>query len=281
MMAAILLLLEAPPRWPRLAGAGVLCGLAALVKPQGLPLPAIALIAGAWQQRSVGRWSGRTVTALVVNSLFVYAIIAAIVVPWGLRNRDLFGHFVLSNNEGVNLLIGNNPYANGSYQLNPTIAPKDWKLGGEYEQDVSARALAMQYLREHPADALAHIPLKFWHLYKSDVEGVALNRQGYAGQGRIPAIMLTAFGIWAQIYYMAIVLGLAYLLIRYRVASGRWSSFPLLGLWMALYFTAVSLLYFGNPRFHFAVMPWVAMYLAGVLTWVGRAPGQAVNDRPA
>jgi hypothetical protein len=279
-MAAILLLLTVRQRPWRLVGAGLLCGLAVLVKPQALPLPAIVLLADAWQERTTERWGARRVATLLLNGAIIYGIIIAIILPWGLRNREAFGHFLLSNNEGVNLLIGNNPYANGTYQLNPTIAPIDWKSQGEYDQNASARALAMQYLREHPVQAAARLPLKFWHLYKSDLEGVMLNRQGYDGNGRIPGIALTAFSIWAQIYYMAMMLGLAFLLVRYRIVSRGWPSFPLLGVWIILYFTAVSLVYFGNPRFHFAVMPWVAMYLAGMVLWSGRASVQAVNDRP-
>lgn len=76
---------------------------------------------------------------------------------------------------------------------------------------------------------------------------------------------------------MMILLALS---IVYILKSGR-ELFPgaLTGYILCGYFTLVSIVFSGQSRFHFPMMPWVAMYAAWTITqWIeGRQP----TDRAA
>ena len=47
-----------------------------------------------------------------------------------------------------------------------------------------------------------------------------------------------------------------------------------LGLAIVTYFTFIYLVYFGDPRFHFSVMPWVMMTVAA---WEARVTGAGID----
>jgi hypothetical protein len=47
-----------------------------------------------------------------------------------------------------------------------------------------------------------------------------------------------------------------------------------LGLAIITYFTFIYLVYFGDPRFHFSVMPWVMMTVAA---WAARVSGAGID----
>ncbi|MCL2398909.1 MAG: hypothetical protein FWC91_04075 [Defluviitaleaceae bacterium] len=83
---------------------GILCGLAALVKPFMLAYPAVAL-AMWWMQ-------GRRIRFTLIRTAVMTAAMLAVIAPWTIRNYRAFGEFILiSYNMGYNQIVNNN-YAN-------------------------------------------------------------------------------------------------------------------------------------------------------------------------
>ena len=97
------------PNAPRAVGLGVILGLGALCKPVLLiwvPLLFVVL----WKAR-IGRW----ICGVKYMTLVILTLVLTIV-PWTLRNKQVSGHPVpISTNLGVNLLVGHEPSATGSY----------------------------------------------------------------------------------------------------------------------------------------------------------------------
>jgi len=83
----------------------------------------------------------------------------------------------------------------------------------------------------------------------------------------------------AQLYYMLI--GTAFLLSIFslirQLKNKTRAQLPTLGLWIVLYFTCISLLTFGNSRFHFPVMPWIVMYVGALAEMLTRPEQQIVT----
>jgi 4-amino-4-deoxy-L-arabinose transferase-like glycosyltransferase len=88
------------PSWRRVALAGVLLGLAALVKPVAL-MCAPALLVALWLGQP--RWRGR-----VGHALLAAACCLAVIAPWTLRNAVVHQRFILlDTTSGFNLWFGN------------------------------------------------------------------------------------------------------------------------------------------------------------------------------
>lgn len=275
LLALVPLLISPKPKLWLFAASGVIFGLACLIKPQAILVPAVIFGASLLTTVKEGRLRGH-----VAQFVVLYLALGLTILPWMVRNYRVFDGFVLiSNNGGINLLVGNNPYATGAYGHQDHIATMLSDVRGERDRDVAARALAVDYIASHPWDTLKQWPKKLWYLYRKDVEGISWNEQGLnlTHGGRTKRAMLLALKAVAQGYYLLIVLAFLTSIIIHRSQrhiQPHDRSLPTLGLWIALYFTTVSLLTFGDTRFHFPVLPWVVMY-AAALTEVLTRPIQS------
>ncbi|APR86022.1 Hypothetical protein A7982_11371 [Minicystis rosea] len=136
--------------------AGVVMGLAALVRPQSLLcIPALALIAwpaaGAWKARILA--AARPTAAALAASL-------AVVAPWTARNcRVMDGCALVSTNAGWNLAIGAFPRATGRFE---TLRATDGcpVVTGQVQQDRCWMNEGLRWIRESPGRWLGLVPAK-------------------------------------------------------------------------------------------------------------------------
>ena len=246
----------------RLPGAGAAFGWGCLIKPIMLFIPALMLLAARGRER---RW--RTARELVV----VYAVMLAVVAPWTLRNWRTFDSFILvSNNDGINLLIGNNPVATGGYvRLDPALLDA---AGSELERDRLARSLAKDYIRAHPWATIARAPAKLWHLWAKDVEGLYWNELATGTGEAVPPRERPLYlpKLAAQAVWLGLLGCFALACARFALA-GRPAGFDprwTFGLWLIAYTSALALVFFGSSRFHFPLVPFLAMYGAAGLVCI-------------
>lgn len=262
LLFGIALLIDGHRTWSTLIS-GIVFGLACLVKPQALLIPVIAIVFG-------GLGTGRGQLREKLKSLvIVYALLAVTILPWTIRNYFVFGDLVfVSTNGGINLFIGNNPEATGKYVFNDRMITLLGDTQDEHEKDLKATRLAVDYILKHPWKTMRLWPTKLWYLYKSDVEGISWNIAGSMSRDKSALAVFDFLKAIAQLYYMfigiAFALSLFILLIKQR-CNTRIRPFPVVGLYIILYFTLVCLIGFGKPRFHFPVMPWVVMYGAALV----------------
>ena len=142
--AALLLALrlEAMPSAKNAAALGLVLGLGALCKPVVLAWVPF-LLWGWWCRPGSSRWerSGRAATAV--------GMMALVLVPWTLRNAVVHGFFVpISSNLGMNLMIGNEPGANGSYRYGTDYLGMFEHLSAAAEHPVARDRLAAQKARQ-------------------------------------------------------------------------------------------------------------------------------------
>lgn len=238
-----------PPTIPLALLAGMVFGLAAMVREMGFLLATVlGIVAGCWAWRS----DGSTARSVLLGAIVVAGAILAIL-PWTIRNYHVFHQVVpIATNGPINLYLGNNPQATGAYSWRlPPEAQAAWNQPDEgRSNELFATQLAgreaIAYIRSNPSDTLALVPAKLWALWGPPV---ALR----AGFGLGPVLRSGAAVFWT------VCLGLAvYGLWRLRRVPIAWFV-----LGSCLTITAVHAATFGDPRFR-AVCEYLLMLPAGL-----------------
>ena len=239
---------------------GVLLGLATLTKTQAILLPALFLVS----DLLVAAVSRRTACR---RCLAMCAALGITLLPWLYRNHAVFGEFpVLSTNGGMNLLLGNNALAGGGYTHDESIlALIDFSGANEVQADRLAARLATDWVMAHPGDFVRLVPAKLFRLWAPDGEAVWVYELGYTRFAEFRVSFQTARLI-NQACYVAILAGFVIAPFTWRRRVGSYflpgTQF---GYLLAGYTTLTSLVVFGEPRFHFPVMPFAIMCTASVL----------------
>ncbi len=135
------------------AALAALAGVGALFSPAIFPTLVLSLAAMTWMRRRLGD--------VRITLLLCAGILAAGLLPWGLRNERVMGHFILTrSNFGLELDVGNSPGATGlsGSGEEASLHPHDWapsarqvQAMGEvaYMDAVSGRARA--WIAANPA----------------------------------------------------------------------------------------------------------------------------------
>jgi 4-amino-4-deoxy-L-arabinose transferase-like glycosyltransferase len=235
---------------------GIACGLAMLtrVAAMALPLSLIVYIAfirfeTAWRVR----WRA---AGLVIVGM------AAIVLPWMARNAHVVGAFTLNTSGGINLFIGNNAQANGSYKFNPDQEALLPAQVGEAATSRAAQALALNYMREHSRETVKLWGRKFAFLWATDASQWI--HYLWEGGWKSVAARLRQIPVW-----MLLFLAVPYMLLVGCGVSGYYlvRHFPTRGLFLlqAFFVHAAVFATFGTPRFHQLLMP--ALIVGGGALW--------------
>jgi hypothetical protein len=265
-------LLLARGGWSRLVLSGIVFGIATLTKTQTLLIPAVLFVAF---QLASGRKGERR--SDVGKAVLVYAAMAVIILPWTARNYHVFNALVLvSTNGGLTLLTGNNPSAQGDYTENdPLVRKVPHGVAGQVEADHLAKSLALTWIREHPGAFAELVPKKVWRLWAPDGEAEWAYQLGFKHYDDYRTLF-RAVRIFNQIYYLC-VMAMFLLSTIYWYQERRslpWHSG--MGYVLVGYFTAISIVFSGQSRFHFPLMSWIAMYAAWtILHWIKPKPAVA------
>jgi len=258
------------------AAAGVIFGLACLVRPQAFFIPAIFFAITLGRQVNP-KSSGRHLKL----GLVLYAALALTILPWLIRNYRVFNQFVfISTNSGYNLLLGNNPHATGLFFYHPQLEAMLSDARTEPDRDRKARELAIAYMLNHPLETVQLWPTKLYYLYSKDIKGVQANQLGLEPLSKTQALLFRLLKGVAQLYYMAIGLGALLYLLLFVKDRPKITPEATLGLAIILYFTLIYLFIFGDTHFRFPLMPWLVMYAAAFAAmWLGKStPGPATTS---
>ncbi|HUD28884.1 MAG TPA: glycosyltransferase family 39 protein [Novosphingobium sp.] len=247
-------------RW-QLVSAGVLFGIATLVKAQTLVVVPL-LFAIDWLR--MGQvW--KRLPGLLAEGLIVLALAVLTVLPWTIRNHTQLGHWVaVSTNGGYTLLTGNHDTATGDYTPDAPVVKELMTRPGldEVTRDAEARRLGMAWITEHPDRFLKLAPKKLMRLWLPDGEAEWAYQGGAPGYARFE-LVYRAVRVLNQGYYALLMLAFAaafFVMIARRRRDGqRWIGWWLLPYGIALYPTLICVVFSGQSRFHYPVMPWVCM----------------------
>jgi hypothetical protein len=255
----VFLLVRQPRSLWRDASAGLVFGWATLIRPQALFVPFILLVTAS------SLHALRTSFKPLLGRMIVVALcLAAVVAPWTYRNYQTFHTFVLvSTNGGENLLIGNNPATEQRYRAPKTFYPAELDITTmpELERDRLGSRLAKDYLRAHPLEALIRAPRKLWHMYRSDL-GVTNWVWGNNQREGTPAYYLCQ-ALTQLSYLLVLAAGAIWLVLAFRrqLPAGL-RSFAIVAACLISYFSLITLIFFGDARYHQPLMPFFAIAAA-------------------
>jgi len=245
-------------RW-WLLGLGLLTGGAALVRGQGLFLPPMAFVA--WKLLGVPWTRALTWTAAVA------VLAAAVILPWAVRNYLVLGRPVLiTTSFGGNFYLGHSNEADPIGRLLEEYGPLT-KPGAEAKVGEVALRRGLRFMLTHPRDEVRLTAQKIRDLYRSDHVGLDLveesGKRKILRDGVRAALDHVADGLYFGVLAAS---GLALAIATGRRDGAVLVPVAVIGLW-----TAGSALFFGDPRFHFPVIPAFCL-IAGRLAVLPRAP---------
>lgn len=187
-------------------------------------------------------------------------LLASVMLPWGLRNREVVGSFAwLSANGGVTLYDGQGPQARGDSDQSFLRDMPELTALGEVERDERLRKLAIEQMMRDPARVLELAWEKLRRTW-SLTPNVAAYSSGATA--------------WASAIFSGGVLALAAVgLLRSIGRRGetecgtseghRSRRLLLTSLWMpVIYYTLLHCLYVGSLRYRLPVMPMVEIAAA-------------------
>ncbi|MDP9339587.1 MAG: glycosyltransferase family 39 protein [Acidobacteriota bacterium] len=257
LMLGAVLFIAARRRLLFLACSGLCWGLGTLTKPQLIFLPLIFLLV----------FYGNKINFLK-SAMIVYSLLALCLIPWALRNQKALGHPVLSTNGGIVLMQGNNPYATGTHIWNDNLAAllgekpesgqEDQHVGpSEVARAQRARQVGTAYIAQHPGRTVALWPKKLMYAYRSDTDALFYSMGMMQPMARGLTFTYTGLRILAELYY---VLMLVLAAISYHAVSKDSPKEYKLGLYVIFYFSAICVLFIAIARYHYPLMPWIAIY---------------------
>ena len=262
----------------RLLIAGLVFGFATLVKMQTLLLPALLLLL--FPQFSLEK---RSLNNRLKKTGILYAVIIVVLSPWIVRNYILYDDFVLSNNDGLNLYMGNGPEADGTWVAVPWF-PVDNNTQDEYKLNQTARREAIGYIETHPFRTLTLMPNKLISLL-SHGDGVFWNiisTRSTLNMTRGILLQLDRINTMYEITLLVLFMASLSLGLWTRLKLGKGRGWPLLGILVILYFIGIYLVYYGAARYHFPIIPWAMMYSAALLTaFLTKDEGELSAELPA
>lgn len=283
------------PRLRQCIALGLGVASAALIRGVALILPFALLCA--WLGTSRSAKNTAACAALLLLAL------GAALAPWALRNRVRMGYpIVLASQLGEVLAVSHWPQATGclpglaadydavqrqqheteKYRLRFEHLPNPAR---EVEAMRAETTRALAYMLSHPLEEAALVPARIRCLYH---DGHSALRWGRRHEVTAPAWEWTPLVgvVWdrsvaraADLHFFAL-LGLAFVgMLRARSWAGAAAFVPL----CVLLTTALhALVFFGDPRFHVPLLPFLCLLAAASLGRLGRGSirGNPSNEEP-
>lgn len=260
LMAGCWAIVTRTSRW-QLVGAGLIFGFATLVKAQTVVVIPL-LFAIEWlRQRNIWQRFPR----LFGEGLLALGVAILTVLPWSIRNHAQLDHWVLiSTNGGYTLLTGNHDNATGDYTPDAPVVKELMARPGldEVSRDAEAKRLSLEWIEQNPGKFLALAPKKLMRLWLPDGEAEWAYQGGAPGYDRFEA-GYRAVRYANQAYYAVLMLAFAaafFVMLMKRHRDGqRWIGWWHLPYGIALYPTLICVVFSGQSRFHYPVMPFVCI----------------------
>jgi Dolichyl-phosphate-mannose-protein mannosyltransferase len=262
LLLALFMLSHPESGWLKVCLSGVVAGLACLTKAQSLLLA--PLIVFALSLPSMTLLGARVAVLRTVAATLVMLMTIS---PWTYRNWSVFHALIpVSTNGGMSLLAGNNPAMSTSLMDNysdrhPLVDSVKFSVADQSQADRRAKAAAWAWIRENPTQFLALMPKKLFRLWAVDGESEWLFQAGYKGYDENRS-WFRGIRVVNQIYYLCLLVAAALAMLRWP-KSLRWrepAAYPVP--LMLILFSALSMVFSGQSRYHAPMMPFIMGYAA-------------------
>lgn len=243
----------------RFALMGVVVGLATLVKAQMILLgPVLLFLLG------LRNWSRGAINSALQRALLGTLFMAMIIAPWTWRNMVEMGASVpVSTNGGMSLLAGNNPSMTTglNHDFNdsdPIFRSVRFSVADQVAADRRAKLAAFGWIADNPGRFIALMPKKVFRLWAPDGESEWTFQAGYPGY-EDQKIWFRSVRVMNQLLYIVLLGGFAFGVAKcLRPRDPATLVVPAL----LLFFTALSMVFSGQSRYHAPLMPFVIAYAA-------------------
>jgi 4-amino-4-deoxy-L-arabinose transferase-like glycosyltransferase len=212
----------------RMLLAGCLFGTASLVRP--VTMAAVLAIA----MTMIGRTIWLREPSALARPILLLTACGAVLMPWGIRNRLVMGHFTLGSTEaGQVLWLGNNPAYDrrdspdfaqfGGYtptHFNPLAEALDKT---EVERNQIYRDAAVRHIEAHPWLWMARGVHKLWNMWRPTYSNSSFRHQ-VLGWTLYPALLFLAIiGLWnagrSPLTWPLVAFLLAHVLVYFTVTA--------------------------------------------------------------
>jgi hypothetical protein len=256
------------PGWRRVATAGVLFGLAGMVRPTSFVIAPLFLLL----------WWPAGAKVAAKRTAVVAVMVAAMVLPWTIRNAiQIEAPVLISANLGDNMCIGNNPEATGAYEL-----PESCFAGlhggerpdAEVERQSQTFRIARDYIRDNPGEFVGKMPAKLGYTLYRDTDGLwtatSFGAKPFVSSERFQQLKWVSTGYWRVVEVLGLI---GAVLLWLRSDRERRRAFFLL---VAVVQLVPAIVTFGDPRFKMPLYPTFAVCagvaLMALLQWRLPAP---------
>jgi 4-amino-4-deoxy-L-arabinose transferase-like glycosyltransferase len=262
LLTAQALLSRKEPRLRQIALIGALIGAAALVRGEALLLLAVIPLV-VWARRCSWRSLLARSTALVLAA-------AVVVAPWTIRNAiQMKAPILISTSATEAFWVAHHEGANGKI-ADFTVADRYKNvLNPKKEVETSNEALreALSFIRHNPAQELTLIPRRFSALYREDDSGTEWLQKpatlSFSSGRHLEEV--SNLGYWGVMALAAV--GLPAWLSRRDRRKGLLVAVA--AAWTLLFIVV----FFGDSRFHFPLMPIFCLWAGASATAWGRRLG--------
>jgi len=241
---------------------GTLIGAATLVRGEALLLAAVIPVIIFLHRRSPR-------VALTHSSLILLGA-AVVILPWTARNiAKMHAPIIISTSAAEALWVGHHEGATGRIADFTANEAFEGMPNPDYEVKTNNEALrqALRFMRDNPVEELTLIPRRFVALYAGDGASIAWHDNPSTLSLDKAKLLMRVSDVFYWIVGGIAALGVA-----------TWLSFrdprkALLAAVVACWTLLFSVVFFGDERFHFAIMPIFCLWAAASLT--------ALSDRVA
>jgi 4-amino-4-deoxy-L-arabinose transferase-like glycosyltransferase len=193
------------------------------------------------------------------GALIVLACVVAFTIPWSVRNTRLHGEFVfIENSMGYNLHQGYHPESDGTFKYGPSLELMPYMDDGL--RDEIGRELALEFIQGDPWRVPYLAVRKAAYFFELERRALTYfysnNFVGYIPQPWF-TLVFALFTLPFAVLISSVALGLPFFI---------WRKEALLVLAVCFGYFAPHLLLLAEPRFHLALVAFLAVFAA--YTWV-------------
>lgn len=190
---------------------------------------------------------------ILVHSILLTLAFTACLMPWLWRNYVLWGTPTLGTNMGLNLYIGSHPDASGSFDVaivpaqltNPNLRLNEAQVDQIFLQE------AIAFATTHPIEVLLILPRKVIQLYLLEVTAAESLLQNHP--------LWLKYGMYGitQMFYLPILILFVLRILNLFEPRLLPQGIQWLGWLVIIYFTLLTLIFFGMDRYRLPFFPWM------------------------
>ncbi|MFC2102928.1 hypothetical protein ACFLSS_00700 [Bacteroidota bacterium] len=190
-----------------------------------------------------------------MNSLIMLTVFLLIMLPWGIRNFNIFHSFVpVSTNGGYIFLMGNHSNSRGGVNFDFEY---DMSNPDEVEESRVAYLRAFNDIIDNPVESIIRIPKKILQTYYRGDSSVTWGFKKVK-EGISPVIISTIFYVTNLFFYLIILINfLAIFSIQKKLNIRKYLELLVISIYLLL----ILAIFVGSERYHIPLLP-IHIFLA-------------------